>query len=224
MKKALLSTATTIVFGLIATAAFAQSRTPARIVSTGDGDTLRVREGNKTVTVRLACIDAPEMAQKPFGQQSSARLRQLLPVGSGVQLRTITTDKYGRRVAEVYLGDRSINLTMVAEGQAVAYRQYLSGCDANQFLNAELNAKNKRLGFWNQPNPVMPWDFRRGKRSTARTVTPPSQSTLPACVNSDCDCGDFRTQSEAQRVLNAFPGDPFRLDRDRDGRACESLP
>ncbi|WP_375515781.1 thermonuclease family protein [uncultured Nostoc sp.] len=30
----------------------------ATVVSVGDGDTIRVRTGNKTVTVRLACIDA----------------------------------------------------------------------------------------------------------------------------------------------------------------------
>ncbi|WP_226890004.1 thermonuclease family protein [Nostoc sp. MG11] len=37
----------------------------ATVVSVGDGDTIRVRTGNKTVTVRLACIDAPETKQNP---------------------------------------------------------------------------------------------------------------------------------------------------------------
>ncbi|MEG4032041.1 MULTISPECIES: excalibur calcium-binding domain-containing protein [unclassified Microcoleus] len=32
------------------------------------------------------------------------------------------------------------------------------------------------------------------------------------------------TQAEAQRVLEAYPGDPFKLDRDRDSIACETLP
>ena len=36
------------------------------------------------------------------------------------------------------------------------------------------------------------------------------------------DCSDFRTQAEAQRWL--LPGDPHRLDDDRDGVACERLP
>ncbi|MDZ8189299.1 MAG: hypothetical protein RMX96_31225 [Nostoc sp. ChiSLP02] len=34
------------------------SNLSATIVSVGDGDTIRVKTGNKTVTVRLACIDA----------------------------------------------------------------------------------------------------------------------------------------------------------------------
>ena len=37
----------------------------ATVLSTGDGDTIRVRQGERTITVRLACIDAPEMAQRP---------------------------------------------------------------------------------------------------------------------------------------------------------------
>jgi len=46
---------------------------------------------------------------------------------------------------------------------------------------------------------------------------------FPSCVNSDCNCSDFASQAEAQRVLEAYPGDPFKLDRDRDSIACETL-
>lgn len=38
----------------------------------------------------------------------------------------------------------------------------------------------------------------------------------------DYDCSDFSSQSEAQSYL--LPGDPYRLDGDGDGIACESLP
>jgi len=47
---------------------------------------------------------------------------------------------------------------------------------------------------------------------------------LPPCVDDDCNCGDFRDQALAQTVLDAFPADPFVLDRDGNGLACESLP
>lgn len=49
-------------------------------------------------------------------------------------------------------------------------------------------------------------------------------ATLPPCVQDDCNCGDFRTQVLAQQVLSAFSDDPFVLDRDGNGQACESLP
>ncbi len=38
----------------------------------------------------------------------------------------------------------------------------------------------------------------------------------------DYDCADFATQEEAQEYL--LPGDPYRLDADNDGIACEDLP
>lgn len=46
--------------------------------------------------------------------------------------------------------------------------------------------------------------------------------SLPA---RDYDCNYFRTQAEAQRILDSTPGeDPHKLDADRDHIACESLP
>lgn len=38
----------------------------------------------------------------------------------------------------------------------------------------------------------------------------------------DLDCGDFSNQAEAQE--NLLPGDPYGLDGDSDGIACEDLP
>lgn len=38
----------------------------------------------------------------------------------------------------------------------------------------------------------------------------------------DYDCADFANQAEAQESL--LPGDPYRLDGDNDGIACEDLP
>ncbi|MBB4944918.1 LPXTG-motif cell wall-anchored protein [Kitasatospora gansuensis] len=40
----------------------------------------------------------------------------------------------------------------------------------------------------------------------------------------DRDCPEFRTQPEAQAVFNLDRSDPNRLDADKDGIACESLP
>lgn len=47
---------------------------------------------------------------------------------------------------------------------------------------------------------------------------------LPPCVDDDCNCSDFRDQPLAQLVLESFADDPFVLDRDGNGVACEALP
>ena len=48
-----------------------------------------------------------------------------------------------------------------------------------------------------------------------------SQSPPPASAL-DYDCADFVNQAEAEEYL--LPGDPYRLDADNDGVACEDLP
>ena len=198
------------------------------IISVGDGDTIRVRTAAQTLTVRLACIDAPEMSQRPYGQASANRLKQLLPVGQAVSLNVVDKDRYGRTVAKIYSGSLSVNLALVQEGQAAVYRQYLTGCPElrDRLLSAEASAKSRRLGLWAQSNPVMPWDYRKGAKSANRPARATNVFTAPIVrsrPNRDYNCSDFKTQAEAQRMLNAYPGDPFRLDRDHDGIACESL-
>jgi micrococcal nuclease len=215
------------------------------VISTGDGDTLRVRRNGEAITVRLACVDAPESSQ-PYGPEASRRLAQLLPMGRAVTLRTVETDRYGRTVAEVFVGGVSVGQTLVAEGYAVVYRQYLGGCGDSQDGLLRAEAQAGRLNFWSQANPVMPWEYRQEgvvvrsqgqpeqsvrsqgqpessvRSQPTETVNPPG-ANLPACVTGDCDCGDFASWEQAQAVLEAFPGDPHRLDGDRDGVACERL-
>jgi endonuclease YncB( thermonuclease family) len=127
--------------------ACAVARPMAKVVSVGDGDTIRVRMNGKPITVRLACIDAPETAQQPYGQQARSYLQQRLPLGSTVTLEQKTTDRYGRLVAEVINGI-NINLAMVEDGQAFAYRQYLGDCNAREYLDAEYRASRRRYGVW----------------------------------------------------------------------------
>lgn len=56
--------------------------------------------------------------------------------------------------------------------------------------------------------------------TTAETTSP--ESTGSAAPDRDYDCTDFETQEEAQLYL--APGDPYRLDEDNNGLACETLP
>jgi len=86
---------------LLAAALAAGPAGAATVLSVGDGDTLRVVDGSKRLTIRLACIDAPEMAQPPYGAAARQRLQELAPVGSAVSLRVVKNDRYGRTVAEV---------------------------------------------------------------------------------------------------------------------------
>lgn len=51
-----------------------------------------------------------------------------------------------------------------------------------------------------------------------------ASAQLATPLTGDKNCPDFQYQEEAQAVLDATPGDPNNLDRDKDGIACEDLP
>jgi len=197
---------------LVLGAVLAQAPT-VTVLSIGDGDTIRVRQGGRALTVRLACIDAPETAQSPWGQQARRTLQQRLPFGRPVTLKIKTTDRYGRTVAEV-VSDININLALVEDGQAFAYRQYLGGCDAKAYLDAEFRASRRRLGVWQVEGGITrPWDFRRRRSSTAIT-----DGTTPR--GRRYRCKEIGSYAQAQHLL--AQGHSY-LDGDGDGEACESL-
>lgn len=214
-----------LLLGLVAAPALAGT-----VVSVGDGDTLRVMEGSQRVTVRLACIDAPETAQQPYGAAARQRLQQLAPVGTELTLRVQATDRYGRTVAELFRGGQSINLQMVRDGQAFAYRQYLRQCDENAYLGAEASAQQQRLGVWSVPGGIeRPWDWRHSRRSArpAGTSAPPAPLPVtsapvhqPQPSGPRLTCRQIGSFAKAQELLKQ--GYTY-LDRDGDGVACESL-
>jgi endonuclease YncB( thermonuclease family) len=156
----------------------------AMVLSIGDGDTIRVRQAGKALTVRLACIDAPETAQGTYGQQARSYLQQRLPVGREIGLEVKTTDRYGRSVAEV-IGKSRVNLAMVQSGQAFVYRQYLGRCDRGAYLAAERQAQAQRLGVWAVNGGITrPWDFRHGGGGQRRSGSTPAAATSSAPVRS----------------------------------------
>ena len=213
-------------FTLLALLLLAGPASAATVLSVGDGDTIRVMEGSQRLTIRLACIDAPETAQRPYGAASRQILQQLVPLGSTVSLRIQTRDRYGRTVAEVFRDGRSVNLAMVSSGQAFAYRKYLAACDSNAYLGAESEAQRQRRGFWTVPGGIQkPWDWRHGAKSSA---TPPlaspvggtSGSGSAAVVGHRYKCKEIGSYARAQELLRE--GHTY-LDKNGDGIACKSL-
>ena len=130
----------------------------AKIVRIIDGDTLDVSlsscripwQGNPQLCrIVLACIDAPDLGEEPFYQDAKNRLQQIVADGT-VMVKDTGTNNNGRIVAELFLGNKSVNLQMVREGKAVIYCRHLNNCASsrNAYLNAEATAKQQGLGVW----------------------------------------------------------------------------
>lgn len=198
-----------------------------KVVGISDGDTLSCLTNDKSqFKVRLNQIDAPEKAQA-FGSAAKQALSGYV-FGKTVGLKTNGTDKYGRTIAEVFVGDKNINKAMVADGYAWAYREYMTD---NDYGDLETSARSDTKGLWSEPNPIYPSDFRRGKRgeqtAPVQTQTITQQVEQKAIADSGSSCGSKRyckqmaTCAEARHYLNDCG--VSRLDRDGDGVPCESL-
>ena len=186
----------------------------ATVLSIGDGDTLRVNRDGQPITIRLACIDAPEIRQHPWGLQSRDSLRQRLPLGQTIQVVPHGIDRYGRTVAEL-IHELNINLVMVEDGQAFAYRQYLKGCDAKEYMDAEYRASRHRFGVWQVEGGIpRPWNFRHRQPSavSSRGALGNGRSTR---------CRHLASFGRAQVLPRQGQTD---LDANGDGVACEVLP
>jgi len=132
-----------------------------KIVGITDGDTVELLTEDKTlIKVRVANIDCPEYKQ-PF----SARAKQFTSnqvFDKQVELEYLKTDRYGRYICNVIYDD-SLNLSkeLLKNGMAWHYVRYSN--DDMQLLEDKAN-KNK-VGLWQDPNAIPPWEWRSNKRN-----------------------------------------------------------
>lgn len=130
-----------------------------KVVKVADGDTITVLTNeNEQIRVRLYGIDAPESSQD-FGSAARKVLSGAV-AGKTVSVDVKDTDRYGRSVGVVYVGNSDVNEFMVSNGYAWAYRRF-----TDVYVNKEAEAKNKKLGLWSQSGSIPPWDYRKQQRA-----------------------------------------------------------
>lgn len=119
-----------------------------------DGDTIKVDDGTKKISVRLIGIDAPETPTKknqtgqPFNQRSKKHLSSLV-LNQVVEIKSYGFDGDGRMLGEVFGEDRNINLEMVKAGLAEVYQgKPASGLDLGLYWKAEEDARKANRGMW----------------------------------------------------------------------------
>ncbi|MEB3318153.1 MAG: thermonuclease family protein [Cyanobacteriota bacterium] len=133
----------------------------ATVVSIDSGDTLRVRDGGWMRTIRLACLEAPELEQAPHGAKAKATLQRLLPVGTTVSLISLGRPGTTTAMAEVISGAGPVNLQMVRNGLAFGAMAEQPQCDPLRYAEAENFARFYRLGVWQVEGGIQrPRDWR----------------------------------------------------------------
>ena len=106
---------------MVASSALAAPVEVRRVI---DGDTVVLTTGER---VRLACMDTPERGVMGAAA-ATAELRRLV-LGQTVQLRRITTDRYGRTIGELTTpAGINVGEALVNSGHARIYRRYAYQC------------------------------------------------------------------------------------------------
>lgn len=133
--------------------------TPMSEIRVIDADTVDV-DG---VRFRLHGIDAPEARQtcRAWGRTwdcGAAATEALMSRAEGMSCAGSGTDAFGRTIGICSAGGVDLNAWLVANGWALAYRQF-----SGDYVDEEDRARSNRRGI-HRGAFVEPWDWRRGER------------------------------------------------------------
>jgi endonuclease YncB( thermonuclease family) len=201
-----------IVLCLLPGAVGADDRFTAKVVVVADGDTISVLRDGRAFTIRLHGIDCPE-----DGQDFSARAKQFTSskaFGKTATIEPRDIDRYGRTVAQVQVEGEDLGLALVRAGLAWHFKRY---SNEPELAQAEIAAREARMGLWSHAKPIPPWEYRR-RQSLAKAVGPFRGNVRSrvfhriGCPNYECkNCTqEFGAREEAMRAGFRPAGDCLR--------------
>ena len=157
-----------------------------------DADTVDI-DGTR---YRLYGIDAPERYQKcrTWGLTWScgaAATEALASRAEGMGCQGSDIDRYGRVVGVCSSGGEDLNAWLVAQGWALAYREY-----SDDYVSQEDQARSNKRGI-HRGDFVEPWDWRRGERLGG-------EDTFAAIASAEIDVGAL-----ADRMLRGDHADVY---------------
>lgn len=157
------------------------------VIAVTDGDTITVQVSTKSHKIRLNGIDAPESDQE-FGREATRKLAEMI-IGKSVVVIWNKTDRHERILGTVAIGSIDVGLELLRYGLAWYFHRYeadVPEVERALYLAAETAAREQKVGLWNQPSPIAPWDWRDRKEpplpvkpSTSSTPTPTIRSIGP---------------------------------------------
>ena len=142
-----------------------QADRPIELVRIFDGDSAIVRYEGETLHVRIVGIDAPERGQ-PYADESRDQFVALLRSPTA-RIEILKRDVFRRWLVRVEVNGEDLGEKMLREGNAWFFRRYQSDLSPDirrRYDRAEREAQAKKLGLWQESDPVAPWDFRARKR------------------------------------------------------------
>ncbi|AFY56800.1 micrococcal nuclease-like nuclease [Rivularia sp. PCC 7116] len=135
-----------------------------------NGQTLEVKgfreQPNLISEVRLTGISSPPVRQRPWGEASRKRLRELIEDKSSpvrFEFDVEAKDKYGRTLAYIWKDNTLVNEQLVKEGHAIFVARSPNHKYDSRLERAQHWSRLMGEGIWNPDNPMRlsPSEFRR---------------------------------------------------------------
>jgi endonuclease YncB( thermonuclease family) len=212
------------------------------------GDTIRIDPAlDGADVVRLNGVDAPDAGKRgaggqPYGRRASRFAESVLDGRKvGLEFDVKRKDRYGRLLAYVHpQGDGMFNEVLLRKGYAQVYILQPNDEHRREFAGVQDKAREGGLGIWGLPTREQCKLANHGNGigeglPVCKALLPPppkhdsepEHEHAPAAPNGtfvgpDLDCPDL-TYKQAQAEIAADSSDPFDLDQDGDGVACEGL-
>ena len=211
---------TGLVLGVLLAATEAAAPSPGlmgQVVRIIDGNTIEVRIGDRTETVRYIGMNAPELdvpakRKQPVGREAAEVNRQLV-AGQTVRLELDVQerDRDGRLLAYVYVGDFMVNAELVAQGFATVTTVPPNIMHQELFLKVEREARVLQLGLWRGASPPPP---ERGSSSTPPRQVAQNRPGVPPQDAWTCPLtypikGNFTTYSGERCIYHMNGGEFF---------------
>lgn len=201
----------------------------AEVLRVIDGDTIEVKlVANQAIwRVRYIGMDTPERGDYFFAEATQANA-QLVEGQMVTMVQDVSqTDRYGRLLRYVYLPDGTfVNAELVRLGFAVIATYPPDVKYQALFLELQTSAREQGVGLWakTESEPALQATSPAG----SLPVLPGEVPAICTCAPPDRNCSAFDTQASAQACYDhcwtVVNKDIYRLDRDSDRQACESLP
>jgi micrococcal nuclease len=165
--------------------------------------------------VRYIGDNTPESDQPGYDEATNAN-RALVEGQTVTLVKDVSeTDRYGRLLRYVYVGNTFVNAEMVRQGYAESATYPPDVQFADFFAQLAGEARVANLGCWS----ANPW---------GTTAPTPASGGACDCASNLYNCSDFSTRLDAQACLDTCAaqgkGDVHGLDINNDGIAGESLP
>ena len=123
---------------------------PVRVIGVLDGDTVRLDDGE---LVRLVGIDTPERGESLYVEARDLLEHLIVNREAELEFDYTRRDHYKRLLGYLWLGDTLVNRYIVANGFARVYAWPPDTLHFRSMLDAQTDARHKKLGIWSLPLP-----------------------------------------------------------------------